>query len=71
MQGKNATLQADGWTEGNHWHLVAFIITVDKKVWTCVLYIVILDVNKPIKVYTVQVHDASTKRKTADRFLTL
>jgi CO dehydrogenase/acetyl-CoA synthase delta subunit len=32
---------------------------------------IILDVNEPIKVYTVRVHDASTERKTADKFLTL
>jgi CO dehydrogenase/acetyl-CoA synthase delta subunit len=32
---------------------------------------IILDVNEPIKVYTVWVHDASTERKTADKFLTL
>jgi hypothetical protein len=32
MRGKNATLQADGWTGGNHRHLVAFMITADKKV---------------------------------------
>jgi hypothetical protein len=32
-RGKNATLQADGWTGGNHRHLVAFMITAEKKVW--------------------------------------
>lgn len=38
-RGKNATLQADGWTGGNHRHLVAFMITADKKVWTrCFIY---------------------------------
>ena len=31
-RGKNATLQADGWTGGNHRHLVAFMITAEKKV---------------------------------------
>ena len=31
-RGKNATVQADGWTGGNHHHLVAFMITADKKV---------------------------------------
>lgn len=31
-RGKNATVQADGWTGGNHRHLVAFMITADKKV---------------------------------------
>jgi len=31
-QGKNVTVQADGWTGGNHRHLVAFMITADKKV---------------------------------------
>jgi hypothetical protein len=70
-RGKNATLQADGWTGGNHRHPVAFMITADKKVWTYVLYMIVLDVNKPIKVYTVWVHNASTERKTADKFLTL
>lgn len=31
-RGKNATVQADGWTGGNHRHLVAFMITAEKKV---------------------------------------
>lgn len=29
--GKKATLQADGWTGENHKHLIAFMITADKK----------------------------------------
>jgi hypothetical protein len=33
-RGKNATLQAEGWTGGNHQHLVAFMITAEKKVWS-------------------------------------
>lgn len=30
--GKNATIQADGWTGENHHHLIAFMISVDGKV---------------------------------------
>ncbi|CAA7265738.1 unnamed protein product [Cyclocybe aegerita] len=34
VQGKNVTLQADGWTGENHRHLIAFMITTEKKVYT-------------------------------------
>jgi hypothetical protein len=32
MRGQNATIQADGWTGVNFHHLLAFMITVNKKV---------------------------------------
>ena len=35
-QGRNATIQADGWTGENHHHLIAFMITVDGNV--CAIY---------------------------------
>jgi hypothetical protein len=31
-KGREATIQADGWTGINHHHLIAFMITVDGKV---------------------------------------
>jgi len=31
-RGKNATVQADGWTGANHRHLIAFMITAERKV---------------------------------------
>ena len=33
-KGKNVTVQADGWTGENHHHLIAFMITAEKKVHT-------------------------------------
>lgn len=32
VQGKQVTMQADGWTGINHHHLIAFMVTCDKKV---------------------------------------
>jgi len=32
--GREATIQADGWTGVNHHHLIAFMITVDGKIRT-------------------------------------
>ncbi|KAF5385054.1 hypothetical protein D9615_001008 [Tricholomella constricta] len=34
VKGKNATVQADGWTGENHHHLIAFMITVGGKLHT-------------------------------------
>jgi hypothetical protein len=31
--GHEATIQADGWTGVNHHHLIAFMITIDRKVY--------------------------------------
>ncbi|KJA13408.1 hypothetical protein HYPSUDRAFT_114015, partial [Hypholoma sublateritium FD-334 SS-4] len=36
--GNFATVQADGWTGMNHRHLIAFMITADKKVYTVRVY---------------------------------
>jgi hypothetical protein len=33
VKGKNVTVQADGWTGENHHHLIAFMITAEKKVF--------------------------------------
>ena len=33
VTNKEATIQSDGWTGVNNHHLVAFMITADKKVW--------------------------------------
>ena len=31
VNGRNATIQADGWTGENHHHLIAFMVTVNSK----------------------------------------
>ena len=38
-RGQNATIQADGWTGANFHHLLAFMITVKKKVRTTISYL--------------------------------
>jgi hypothetical protein len=37
-KGQNATIQADGWTGSNFHHLLAFMIAVNKKVWSPLRY---------------------------------
>jgi hypothetical protein len=34
VKGHNVSLQADGWTGLNYWHLIAFIIVKDEQVST-------------------------------------
>ncbi|KAF8989423.1 hypothetical protein BDQ17DRAFT_1434471 [Cyathus striatus] len=46
--GNEGTLQGDGWTGENNHHFLAFMVTVNEKL------------------YTVELHDTTTERKTAD-----
>ena len=65
LKGQNATVQADGWTAVNFHHLLAFMITINKKVkFTCCCLADSYEL--PPQIYTVNVHDASGECKTAE-----
>ncbi|GLB43959.1 putative protein of unknown function (DUF 659) [Lyophyllum shimeji] len=66
-KGKNATLEADGWTGENHHHLIAFMIAVEGKVSIKLLIGLVL--MQPTQLHTVKIHDASTERKTTENLL--
>lgn len=68
INGKEAVMQADGWTGLNHSHLIAIMISCDQAVcpfyrltWTYIIS----------QLYTLEVHDASRERKTAENLLRL
>ena len=71
VAGKEVTMQGDGWTGVNNQHLLAFMITCDKKVCYLLIRHQIIKFLKQfnLKVYSVRVHDATGERKTAENLL--
>lgn len=70
VAGKEVTMQGDGWTGTNNQHLLAFMITCDKKVnYSNIIIYLINFSNTVLKVYSVRVHDATGERKTAENLL--
>jgi hypothetical protein len=67
---QEATIQSDGWTGLNNHHLVAFMITADKKVCGAQLYFLSPALIYLIwQVHTVEVHNTTKERKTAENYL--
>lgn len=67
VEGKDATMQADGWTGENHRHIIAYMITANQKVFEQTKFPNYIDPR--LQIHTIKVDDVSIERKTAEIFL--